>query len=68
MVESNKKMLWMGLAAAGALVGAALLFHWANSADDDDETLAPGAEGGNTREKLQKDLEAASLIEVKKNQ
>ena len=50
MVESNKKTLWVGLAAAGALIGAALLFHWATSGDEEaDDT--PGA-GPTSRDKL----------------
>ena len=64
MVESNKKMLYVGLAAAGALIGAALLYHWATT-DEDAEEGAEGQTGG--AEKLKKDLEAAQLIEVKKN-
>ena len=39
MVESNKKTLWMGLAAAGALIGAALVYNWATSEEDDDSAL-----------------------------
>ena len=34
--ETNIKKLWIGLAAAGALFGAALLFHFATSGDDED--------------------------------
>ena len=36
MVEKSNKNLWIGLAAAGAIVGAALLFHWATSGDDEE--------------------------------
>ena len=64
--ESNKnKTLLMGLAAAGVLIGAALLFHWATSEEDDDEGVASTA--GNPQ-KLQSELEAAKLVNVKKSQ
>ena len=66
MVESKNKTLWVGLAAAGALIGAALLFHWATSAEDEDDGTPSGSAGSSSRDKLQKDLEGADLIAVKK--
>ena len=62
MVESNKKTLWMGLAAAGTLLGAALVYYWITSEDDDEAT--PQGEGG---DRLEEDLKAAKLHVVKKN-
>ena len=55
MVEkaNDNKTLWLGLAAAGALIGAALIFHWATSDEDEEEGSAPKA--GN-QEKLTQDL------------
>lgn len=43
MVESNKKALWIGLAAAGALIGAALIYHYISS-EDDEETAGSNTE------------------------
>ena len=61
MVEKqDNKNLWIGLAAAGALVGAALLFHWATSGDEED---AAGA--GLDSDKLLKALEQAGLNKPK---
>ena len=40
MVESNKKNLWIGLGAVGALVAAAMLWHYVNNDGDDDEEAA----------------------------
>ena len=60
MVESkSNNKLWIGIAAAGALIGAALLFHWATSGDDDEENV--GGTGSMDTEKLAKDLKAAGL-------
>lgn len=36
MSDDNKKTLYLAIAGVGALVGAALLFHWANSGDSDE--------------------------------
>ena len=60
MVDKSNKNLWIGLAAAGALVGAALLFHWANSGDEEE-----GIAGGVDSDKLLKSLEAAGLNKPK---
>ena len=64
MVEkaNDNKTLWLGLAAVGALVGAALLFHYV-SADDDEDGTAGGADPG----KLTEELKAANLTDVKKS-
>lgn len=35
-MTDKTKNLWFGLAAAGAVVGAALLFHWANQGGEDE--------------------------------
>ena len=65
MVESkSNNKLWIGLAAAGALIGAALLFHWATSSDEDGEDIGGGSLD---TEKLAKDLKAAKLSEVQKS-
>ena len=37
MADQSKQKLWVGLAAAGVLIGAALLFHWATTDDDENE-------------------------------
>jgi hypothetical protein len=37
MVESNKKNLWMGLGALGALVAAALIYNYVSDDGNDDE-------------------------------
>ena len=63
MVESDKRRLLIGLAAAaGALIGVALVYRWVMSDNEDEETPKEG-----NLEKLQKDLEDADLLEVKKN-
>ena len=55
MSESkDRKTLWLAIAGAGLLVGAALIFHWANQAEEDD-----GVDIANA-------LKEAGLIEVKK--
>ena len=63
MVESKNK-LWMAAAAAGALIGVALLFHWATSGNDDESSgeIKPGDQG-----KLEEELKAAGLKDVQKN-
>ena len=59
MVESNKnKGLFLGFAAATALVGAALLYHFVFADEAEDETSG-GA--------LQTALEEAGLSTVKKD-
>ena len=65
MVEkaNDNKTLWLGLAAAGALIGAALLFHWVSSDEDEED----GATQAGNPQKLTKDLEAAKLFDVKKS-
>ena len=63
MVESDKRRLLIGLAAAaGALIGVAFVYRWVMSDNEDEETPKEG-----NLEKLQKDLEDADLLEVKKN-
>jgi hypothetical protein len=58
MVES-KKNLWLALAAAGTLIGAALLYHYATtSGEGDTET--------HTRDELVEELKKAGLDEVVK--
>ena len=57
MVEENKnKGLFLGIAAATALIGAALLYHYV-SGDDDEETPAGG---------MMAELEEAGLAQVKR--
>ena len=59
MVEDNKNRgLFLGIAAATALIGAALLYHYV-SGDDEEE----GAAGG-----IMADLEEAGLATVKRNE
>ena len=63
MVESNQRSLFIGLAAAaGALIGAALVYRWVVADNDAEDAPKEG-----NRETLQRDLEAANLLEVKKN-
>ena len=63
MVENNKK-LWMIGAAGAVLVGAALLYMWASSGEDDSaaDAIKPGDSA-----KLEKDLTAADLGTVKRS-
>ena len=49
---SDKKNLWLGLAGAGVLIGAALLMHWANQGGEEDEP---------TPEELMDELKAQKL-------
>ena len=35
MVESNKQKLYMGLAAAGALIGAVLIYSYSKALEDE---------------------------------
>ena len=49
----------MGIAAATALIGAALLYHYVSGEDDDEEGAAGGIMG---------DLEEAGLATVKRNE
>ena len=60
MVEKDNKNkgLFLGLAAATALVGAALMWQYVFNADDDEDEAATGG--------IQAELEAAGLFEVKK--
>ena len=37
MSGDNKKAVWLALAGAGALVGAALIFHFATASGESDE-------------------------------
>jgi len=42
MVESNKKNLWLGLGALGALVAAALIYNYvSDDGDDEGSTTTP---------------------------
>ena len=65
MVEkaNDNKTLWLGLAAVGALVGAALLFHYVSTDDDEEGTGAGASDPG----KLTEELKAANLTDVKKS-
>ena len=36
-MSDNKKNLWLAIAGAGALIGAALLYHYASSSAEDDD-------------------------------
>lgn len=58
MVES-KKNIWMAVAAAGALIGAALLYHYASSSGEGDSDTP-------SREDLVEELKKAGLDEVVK--
>ena len=60
MVEKDNKNkgLFLGLAAATALVGAALMWQYVFNADDDEDEAATGG--------IQAELETAGLFEVKK--
>ena len=64
MVESNKKNLWIGLGAVGALVAAAMLWHYVNNDGDDDEEATPQVSAS----ELMEDLEKKNLHEVKRNE
>ena len=57
MVENKNKTLFLGIAAASALVGAALLYHYVFS-DADDETAVPN---------IMEELKEAKLDVVKKS-
>jgi hypothetical protein len=55
MSESkDRKTLWLAIAGAGLLVGAALIFHWANQAEEEEGVDIAAA------------LKEAGLMEVKK--
>ena len=59
MVENNKnKGLFLGVAAATALVGAALLYHYVFSDPDDEEGNAPAS--------IMEELKEAKLDKVRK--
>lgn len=34
--NKDRRTLWLAIAGAGLLVGAALIFHWANQPDEDE--------------------------------
>ncbi len=36
-MSENKKNLWLAIAGAGALIGAALLYHYASGTAEDDD-------------------------------
>jgi hypothetical protein len=55
-MSENKKTLWLAVAGVGALVGAALLYHYASGTSEGDE--AP------SRDELVSELKAAGLDEV----
>lgn len=42
MVENKNKGLFLGIAAATALIGAALLYHYVSGDDDGDDGPATG--------------------------
>jgi hypothetical protein len=54
MSDESKKTLWMMVAGVGALVGAALLYHYATAADED---------SANTEEDIKKALEEEKIGE-----
>ncbi len=54
MSDESKKTLWMMVAGIGALVGAALLYHYATGGDDD---------SANTEEDIKKALEEEKIGE-----
>ena len=65
MVESNKKNLWIGLGAVGALVAAAMLWHYVNNdGDDDEESATPQV----SQSELMEELTNKNLHEVKRNE
>jgi len=61
MVQENKKGLYMGIAAATAVVGAAFLYHYIfNDADAEGEEEEEAVD-------MQTELEEQGLDKVKKN-
>ena len=65
MVESSKKNLWIGLGAVGALVAAAMLWHYVNNdGDDDEESATPQV----SQSELMEELTNKNLHEVKRNE
>lgn len=65
MVESNKKNLWMGLGAFGALVAAALIYNYVSGDDgDDDEGSTPTPQFDASE--LMKELAEKDLTNVKR--
>ena len=65
MVESSKKNLWIGLGAVGALVAAAMLWHYVNNdGDDDEESATPQV----SQSELMEELTNKNLQEVKRNE
>lgn len=57
MVENKNKTLFLGIAAASALVGAALLYHYVFSDDADEDSATPN---------IMEELKEAKLDVVKK--
>ena len=55
--DNKNKALFLGLAGATALIGAALMWQYVFNADEEDEAAAGG---------IQAELEAVNLFEVKK--
>lgn len=59
MSENNRRNILFAVAGAGLLIGAALLFHWANQSDDDTTDGSPKVD-------LKAELTALGLIKPKK--
>ena len=59
MVDNKNKGLFLGIAAATALIGAALLYHYVSGEDDGDDGPATG---------IQAELEEANLATVKRHE
>lgn len=59
MVDNKNKGLFLGIAAATALIGAALLYHYVSGDADDDD----GEETG-----IMAELNEAGLATVKRNE
>ena len=58
-MSENKKNFWLAVAGAGALIGAALLYHYASGTSEEDD--AP------SRDELVQQLKAGGLDEVLKD-
>jgi len=54
-MSESKKTLWIVVAGVGALVGAALLYHYATAADEDSTKI--------TEEDIKRNLEAEKIGE-----
>ena len=59
MVDNKNKGLFLGIAAATALIGAALLYHYVSGEDDGEDGPASG---------IQAELEEANLATVKRHE